>query len=195
MLEANCCLLFGNVENMSKVGQNPITVVSGATVELQDKIVKVTGPKGTLIVELPHVITAKLDNGKVIMERKNDTKQTKSLHGTFRSLINNAVLGVTTGWEKRLEVTGTGFGVVVKNGEAVFKVGYSHPVVFKKVDGVTYSADGTTILIISGSDRQLVGQVAHLARLIKKPDPYKGKGVRYVGEVIKLKVGKKTKAA
>jgi large subunit ribosomal protein L6 len=180
---------------MSKVGQKSIPVEQGVTISIDDKIVKVVGPKGTLTVELPNVLKAQIENNILKVIRKNETKDTRSLHGTFRSLISNAVHGVTKGWEKRIEVVGTGFGVTIKNGDAVFKVGYSHQVVFPKVEGLSYAVDGPTILVISGIDKQKVGEVAYLARIIKKPDPYKGKGVRYVGEVIKLRPGKKTKTA
>jgi large subunit ribosomal protein L6 len=180
---------------MSKVGQKSIPVEQGASIAIDEKVVKVTGPKGTLTVVLPNVLKAQIESNILKVIRKNETKDTRSLHGTFRSLIANAVHGVTKGWEKRIEVVGTGFGVTIKNGDAVFKVGYSHQVVFPKVEGLSYAVDGPTILVISGIDKQKVGEVAYLARIIKKPDPYKGKGVRYVGEVIKLRPGKKTKTA
>ena len=180
---------------MSKIGQNPITVEAGVIIEIDDKVVKVTGPKGTHTIVLPHVISAKLDSNILTVSRSGDSKQNKSLHGTFRNLIANAIYGVTKGWEKKVEVVGTGFGVTVKNDEAVFKVGFSHQVKFAKVEGITFVVDGTNILIIRGVDKQLVGQTAHQIRMIKKPDPYKGKGIRYLGEVIKLKHGKKTKTA
>ncbi len=180
---------------MSKVGQKAIPVEQGVSIQIDGQHVKVQGPKGSLSVEIPHVLAVKVENNVIQVSRKNEAKDTRSLHGTFRSLIANAVHGVTKGWEKRIEVVGTGFGVTIKNGDAVFKVGYSHQVVFPKVEGITYTVDGPTILVISGIDKQKVGEVAYLARIIKKPDPYKGKGVRYVGEVIKLRPGKKTKTA
>lgn len=180
---------------MSKVGQKSIPIEQGVSIDIEHQIVRVTGPKGTLNVELPNVLKAQIENNILNVTRKNETKDTRSLHGTFRSLIANAVRGVTKGWEKRIEVVGTGFGVTIKNGDAVFKVGYSHQVIFPKVEGVSYTVDGPTILVISGIDKQKVGEIAYLARIIKKPDPYKGKGVRYVGEVIKLRPGKKTKTA
>lgn len=190
----NCFLVFGNLI-MSKVGQKSIQVDPGVSISIDAQVVKVTGPKGSLSVELPHVLKAQFENNVLKVSRKNEAKDTRSLHGTFRSLIANAIFGVTKGWEKKIEVVGTGFGVTVKNGDAVFKVGYSHQVVFPKTEGVTYAVEGSTILVISGIDKQKVGEVAYLARIIRKPDPYKGKGVRYVGEVIKLRPGKKTKTA
>lgn len=180
---------------MSKVGYNPITIDAGVTVTVEGSTVNVKGSKGSLTIILPGKIQARVENSEVKISRDGETKQIKSLHGTYRSLIANAVHGVNKGWEKRLEVVGTGFSVTMKNEDAHFKVGYSHPVVFEKVEGLQYAVDGQNILIISGVDRQLVGQTAYKARSIKKPDPYKGKGVRYAGEVIKLKAGKKTKAA
>ncbi|MBP6993800.1 50S ribosomal protein L6 [Candidatus Woesebacteria bacterium] len=180
---------------MSKIGQKTITIEQGVTVQVDGKVVTVKGPKGVLSVELPRILSIQNENNVLTISRNNETKRAKSFHGTFRSLIANAVHGVTRGWEKRIEVVGTGFGVTIKNGDAVFKVGYSHQVVFPKVEGLTYAVDGPTILVISGIDKQRVGEIAYLARIIKRPDPYKGKGVRYVGEVIKLRPGKKTKTA
>lgn len=180
---------------MSKIGNAGITVPSGVTVEITGQMVKVNGPKGSLVVTLPAVISASQQEGMLRVSRANESKHAKSLHGTFRNHIANALHGVTQGWDKRLEVVGTGFTVSMKGKDAIFKVGYSHPVIFPYVEGITFSVEGTNILIVSGMDKQLVGEVAHKARMIKKPDPYKGKGVRYVGEYIKLRPGKKTKAA
>lgn len=181
---------------MSKIGNKPV-VVSGTTVTYDKKKSQVTvkGPKGELHVDLPKVISVEITPTEVIVKRANETGDVKALHGLFRSLIANAVVGVTKGWEKKVEVVGTGFGVSLKGGDAIFKVGYSHMVTFHKREGLTYTIDGSTILIISGADKQLVGQAAFLARKIKPPDPYKGKGVRYLGEVVKLKPGKKAKTA
>lgn len=180
---------------MSKVGNKPISVEQGVEVVVDGSLVKVTGPRGSMEITLPNVLQVAKTDGGISLSRSDETKHSKSLHGTFRSLIWNAVHGVTKGWEKRVEVVGTGFGVTLKGKDAVFKVGYSHPVVFPHVEGLEYSVDGGTILVISGIDRQQVGEIAHLARSLKKPDPYKGKGVRYVGETIKLRPGKKTKTA
>lgn len=180
---------------MSKVGLKSIPVEQGVTVQIDGSIVKVQGPKGALTIELPRSLSVEQENNTITVKRANESKNTRSLHGTFRSLIANAMHGVSKGWEKRIEVVGTGFGVSIKNGDAHFKVGYSHQVIFPKVEGITYVVEGSTILVISGVDKQRVGEVAYLARIIKKPDPYKGKGVRYVGEVIKLRPGKKTKTA
>ena len=180
---------------MSKVGFKPIPVEQGVTIQLDESVVTVQGPKGMLKIALPRFVSVKVENNTVIVNRANESKDARSLHGTFRSLISNAVQGVSKGWERRVEVVGTGFGVSIKNGDAHFKVGYSHQVIFPKVDGIQYAVEGSTILIISGVDKQRVGEIAYLARSIKRPDPYKGKGVRYVGEVIKLRPGKKTKTA
>ncbi len=180
---------------MSKVGHKSIPVEQGVTVQIDGNVVKVQGPKGVLTIELPQSLSVSHENNTVTVKRANEAKNTISLHGTFRSLIANAIQGVSKGWEKRIEVVGTGFGVSIKNGDAHFKVGYSHQVVFPKVEGINFVVEGSTVLVISGIDKQRVGEIAYLARIIKKPDPYKGKGVRYVGEVIKLRPGKKTKTA
>lgn len=178
---------------MSKIGYKPIPVDSGVTVTVEGQDVKVMGPKGTISLTLPDKIRLELKENTLFLTREGELKQIKSLHGTYRSHLANAMLGVTKGWEKRLEVVGTGFGVSIKEGNAVFKVGYSHQVTFNKVDGLQFTTEGQATMIISGIDKQLVGEIAHKVREIKKPDAYKGKGIRYVGEVIKLKAGKKTK--
>jgi large subunit ribosomal protein L6 len=180
---------------MSKVGQKPIEIASSASVTVDGGCVTVKGPKGELQVQLPEGINANVNGTWVLVTRDNDSSQKKALHGLYRSLIANALIGVTQGWEKRLEVVGTGYGVSMKGEDAVLKVGFSHQVVFPKVQGVTYSVDGSNVLVITGVDRQLVGEVAHRARNIKPPDAYKGKGIRYLGEPVKLKAGKKAKTA
>ncbi|MFO0703298.1 MAG: 50S ribosomal protein L6 [Patescibacteria group bacterium] len=180
---------------MSKIGKLPVEITQGANVTLVDREVKVKGPKGELTVAIPKGIKVNIADNKVNVERENDSILSKSFHGTVRTLIANAVHGVTKGWEKRVEVVGTGYGVSIKNGEAVLKVGYSHLVTVPKRDGVTYSVDGQTILVISSANKELIGQIAHQVRSIKPPDPYKGKGIRYAGEHIKLKPGKKAKTA
>lgn len=180
---------------MSKIGKTPITILSGAKVEIQDSLVCVTGPKGLINVAIPRKISIEVKDGQVIVTRDGESISAKSLHGTVRTLIANAIYGVTTGWEKKVEVVGTGYGVSIKNGDAVLKVGYSHLVTIPKQEGITYVAEGSTILVIQGPDKEKVGQIAHEVRCIKPPDPYKGKGIRYVGEIIKLKPGKKAKTA
>src|SRR3989344_5586731 len=126
---------------------------------------------------------------------KKELKKVKALHGLYRTLISNAMQGVVTPWQKRLEIVGTGYNAKMQGEDLALKVGYSHPIVFKKVTGIKFQVDGNNIIIISGVDKQLVGQVAHQIKTNKKPDPYKGKGIRYEGERLKLKPGKKAKTA
>jgi len=180
---------------MSKIGQKKITVPSTVTVEIKDSTVSVKGKEGQLIVTLPEGITASAAEGFLTVVRSSDTADQKAKHGLFRSLIQNAVTGIETPWERRLEVVGTGFNVKMQGEDLVFKVGYSHPVVFKKVEGVKYAVQGTNKLSVKGSDRQLVGEVAYKIKMIKKPDAYKGKGIKYEGEKLRIKPGKKAKTA
>jgi large subunit ribosomal protein L6 len=180
---------------MSKIGEKSIPVESGTQVTLADAKVIVVGNGGTLEVALPKTITVEQADGSLFIKRVNDSKDNKALHGLIRSLIQNAVIGVSKAWEKKLEVVGTGFKVKMQGADLLFDIGYSHSVTFKKVDGITFIVDGTNKVTVSGIDKQLVGQVAHQIKTIRKPDPYKGKGIRYAGEVIKLKAGKKAKTA
>jgi large subunit ribosomal protein L6 len=180
---------------MSKVGLNPLKMVQGVAVEVRSSDVLVTGPKGSITIIKPRDINISQEEGAIKITRSNDLAHTKSMHGTIRSLIANAIHGVSIGWEKRLEVFGTGYGVSIKNGEAVLKIGFSHLVTVPKKGDISFSTDGQTTLIIQGINKELIGQVAHEIRSIKPPDPYKGKGVRYQGEIVKLKVGKKAKTA
>lgn len=182
---------------MSKIGQKTITVPSTVTVSVQDMSVTIKGKDGAVVLTLPSGIRCEKDekNNDYHIVRRNDTKEMKSLHGLWRSIIANAVLGVEKPWEKKLEVVGTGFNVKMQGEDLVFKVGYSHPVVFKKVNGVKFLVDGNTKVTISGVDKQLVGEIAHKVKMIKKPDAYKGKGIKYEGEKLRIKPGKKAKAA
>lgn len=180
---------------MSKIGEKPIQVPSSVTVDVQDYTVNVKGAKGEVSYTFPRFITIKRENDILHIGRKGDAKQHRSSHGLYRSLIANAVKGVETGWDKRLEVVGTGFNVKMQGQGITMKIGFSHPVVFEAVPGITLSTEGNNIIIVSGADKQLVGQVAYQIKLVKKPDVYKGKGIRFEGERIKLKPGKKAKTA
>lgn len=180
---------------MSKIGQTPVTVPASVTVTIADGKISVKGKSGELAYQIPTVITVKNDNGTLIFERANDNKKTRAMHGFFRKLIANAVAGVDTPWTKNLEIVGTGFNVKAQGEELVFKLGFSHPVTVQKIEGIKFAVDGNTKFSVSGIDRQLVGQVAHQIKILKKPDAYKGKGIRYAGEVVKTKPGKKAKAA
>jgi len=179
--------------NMSKIGQKPVTVPQTVTVDIDGSKVSVKGKEGSLTVTLPEGITISKDKETLVLKRQNDSKHQKSLHGLFRSLVANAVTGVDTLFEKKLEVMGTGFNVKLQGEDLVFKVGYNHPVVFKKVVGVKYAVEGNNKVSIKSIDKQLVGEIAYKVKMIKKPDPYKGKGIKYAGEKLRIKPGKKAK--
>lgn len=181
---------------MSKIGQKPLVVPSTVTLVVEGNTVTVTGKLGVLTVVLPQGITIeKGENNTYSVLRRSDSKELRSLHGTLRTLIDNAIVGVEKAWEKRLEVVGTGFNVKMQGKDLVFKVGYSHPVVYKETEGVTFAVDGTNKVIISGRDKQQVGEIAYKVKMLKKPDAYKGKGIKYEGEKLRIKPGKKAKTA
>lgn len=174
---------------MSRIGKLPIDIPSGVTITVDSDVVTVKGPKGELTV--PHLsdVTVKAEDSQILVERKDDERTAKSQHGLQRSLINNAVEGVTKGFEKRLEVSGVGFRVASSNNELDMALGFSHPVKYKAPEGITITNDKMTI-IVSGIDKQQVGQVAAEIRALKKPEPYKGKGIKYADEQILRKAGK-----
>lgn len=180
---------------MSKIGQNPVTIPRDVTVQIQDTTISIKGPKGELAYTLPHFLKPEIVGNILTISRKNDSKRQKSLHGLFRTLIQNAIIGVENVWSKKLEIVGTGFNGKMQGQGLVLKLGYSHPVVIAPVDGITFALEGNTTIVVSGIDKQLVGQVAQQIKSNKKPDSYKGKGIRYEGEYIKLKPGKKAKTA
>ena len=174
---------------MSRIGKLPIEIPSGVTITVDSDTVSVKGPKGELTV--PHLsdVTVTSDDGVISVVRKDDERTAKSQHGLQRTLINNAVEGVTKGFEKRLEVNGVGFRVASSNNELDMALGFSHPVKYKAPEGVNITNDKMTI-IVSGIDKQQVGQVAAEIRALKKPEPYKGKGIKYADEQILRKAGK-----
>lgn len=180
---------------MSKIGQQPVKIESGVQIDLQGQHIVVKGAKGQLEYDIPHFIQVKKDGGSVVFERKNDSKRQKANHGLYRSLISNAVYGVTNLWSKRLEVVGTGYNVKMQGRDINLKLGLSHPVIYKAPEGIQLTVEGSNIIIISGIDKQKVGEIAHQIKSLKKPDAYKGKGIRYEGEHIKVKPGKKAKVA
>jgi large subunit ribosomal protein L6 len=177
---------------MSRIGKLPITVPSGVDVTVDERLVTVKGPKGTLSHNVAAPITVgRGEDGVIEVARPNDERQSKSLHGLTRTLIANMVQGVTDGYEKRLEIVGVGYRVLSKGPTQLeFQLGYSHPITFNAPDGITFTVDGPTRLGVQGIDKQLVGAVAANIRKLRKPEPYKGKGVRYSGEHIRRKVGK-----
>lgn len=180
---------------MSKIGEKAIVIPPSVSILISENEVTVKGKEGQMTVSLPEALSAKLENNVLSVKRQSDIKKVRSWHGLFRTLINNAVIGVEKPWQKRLEIVGTGFNVKLQGEDLVFKVGYSHPVVFKKVAGLKFQTEGNNKIVVSGINKQLVGEVAFQIKIIKKPDPYKGKGIRYEGEMIKIKPGKKVKAA
>jgi len=177
---------------MSRIGKLPIAVPSGVEVGLDDRLVTVKGPKGTLTHRVAEPITvAQADEGAIQVSRPNDERLSRSLHGLTRTLIANMVTGVTDGYEKKLEIVGVGYRVLSKGpNQLEFQLGYSHPIIFDAPDGITFTVEGPTKFGVQGIDKQLVGEVAAKIRKLRKPEPYKGKGVRYAGEQIRRKVGK-----
>ena len=179
---------------MSRIGKLPIPVPSGVDVQIEGataSTVTVKGPKGTLSHTVAEPITVERNDGVLDVRRPDDERQSKALHGLTRTLINNMVVGVTEGYEKKLEIVGVGYRVLSKGPTQLeFQLGYSHPITFNAPDGITFTVDGPTRLGVQGIDKQLVGEVAANIRKLRKPEPYKGKGVRYAGEQIRRKVGK-----
>src|ERR1700710_1834552 len=177
---------------MSRIGKLPITVPSGVDVQVAERLVTVKGPKGALSHTVaPPITVSRADDGAIKVARPNDERESKSLHGLTRTLIANMVRGVTEGYEKRLEIVGVGYRVLSKGPTQVeFQLGYSHPITFDAPDGITFTVTGPTRIGVQGIDKQLVGEVAANIRKLRKPEPYKGKGVRYAGEHIRRKVGK-----
>jgi large subunit ribosomal protein L6 len=177
---------------MSRIGKLPISVPSGVDVSIDAALVTVKGPKGSLSHAIAAPITVQQGaDGVLEVARPNDDRVSKSLHGLTRTLINNMVVGVTEGYEKRLEIVGVGYRVLPKGPTQLeFQLGYSHPITFNAPDGITFTTDGPTKLGVQGIDKQLVGEVAANIRKLRKPEPYKGKGVRYAGEHVRRKVGK-----
>ncbi len=175
---------------MSRIGRLPITVPSGVDVALDGPQVTVKGPKGTLSHVVANPITVEQDGGVITVARPNDERTSRSLHGLTRTLISNMVIGVTTGYEKKLEIVGTGYRVQARGANLEFALGYSHSITVEPPAGITFTVEAPTRFSVSGIDKQQVGEVSANLRKLRKPDPYKGKGVRYAGEVVKRKVGK-----
>lgn len=176
---------------MSRIGKQPIELPPNVNVDILGSTIKVKGPKGELSYNLPEGIRASKSDSKIIVERETDSKVLKALHGLARSLILNMVNGVSAGYERTLEITGIGYRAQVKGNKIIFTLGYSHPIEYELPAGVTARVDEKqTTITLSGIDKQLIGQVAANIKALKMPDAYKGKGIRYSGERIKLKAGK-----
>ena len=175
---------------MSRIGKLPIPVPSGVEVAIDGQNVTVNGPKGRLSHVLAEPITIAQEDGTLTVARPDDERLSKSLHGLSRTLIANMVVGVTSGYTKNLEIVGTGYRVAARGGDLEFALGFSHPVVITAPEGISFRVDSPTRFAVEGIDKQKVGEVAANIRKLRKPDPYKGKGVRYQGEVIRRKAGK-----
>ena len=178
---------------VSRIGKTPITIPAGVKVNVEGFLVKVEGPKGKLSQEISEGIIVKVDGSQVIVECADGSIGLRQKHGLFRTLIANMVEGVTNGLSKNLEIIGVGYKVVMKGKDLDLSMGFSHPVIFKAPEGIEFSVDGTTKISVKGIDKQLVGQVAANIRKIRKPEPYKGKGIRYAGEYVAMKAGKSGK--
>ena len=176
---------------MSRIGRMPIAVPAGVTVEIaENNVVTVKGPKGTLTRTLAPEMDIKLEGAQIVVTRPNDLKRMKSLHGLTRTLINNMVVGVTNGYEKKLEVNGVGYRAAKSGKKLTLNLGYSHPVEMEDPEGIESVVEGQNIIIVKGIDKEKVGQYAAEIRDKRRPEPYKGKGIKYADEVIRRKVGK-----
>lgn len=179
---------------MSKIGQKPIIIPTGVTVTLSGRDLTVTGPKGALSLTIRPEVKVSVNDSEIVIERKSESKIAKSMHGLVRSLISNMVLGVSELWKKELELIGVGYRANVSGNKLVLSLGFSHPVEIVAPEGIEF-ATAENRVIVSGIDKTLVGQVAADIRKKRKPEPYKGKGIRYVGEYVRRKSGKAAKAA
>ena len=176
---------------MSRIGKMPVVIPSGVDVTVEGRRVSVKGPKGELAHTVAEPITVEREDGSLVVRRPDDERRSKALHGLSRSLIANMVTGVTSGYEKKLEIVGVGYRVLAKGPAQIeLNVGYSHPVVYDAPDGVTFTVESPTKFTVSGIDKQMVGEVAANIRKVRRPEPYKGKGIRYSGEYVRRKVGK-----
>lgn len=175
---------------MSRIGKKPVSIPNGVTVTLAEGFLKAKGPKGELTCPVHPNIKVVVENGEVVVTRENDFKENRALHGLTRSLIQNTITGVSEGYSKTLDIIGVGFKVEAKGSNLLLSLGYSHPIYFMPPDGISLQAPTATQIIISGIDKQLVGQVASKIRSFKEPEPYKGKGIKYSNETIRRKAGK-----
>ena len=176
---------------MSRIGREPIAVPAGVNITIADgNVVTVKGPLGELTQTFNTAITITQDGDKLLVTRPNDEKENRALHGLTRTLLNNMVVGVTKGYEKKLEIVGVGYRVEKQNGKIVLGLGYSHPIVFEEKDGIKFECPDNTTILVKGINKQAVGQVAAVIRSKRPPEPYLGKGVKYTGERIRRKAGK-----
>ena len=178
---------------MSRIGKLPIPVPAGVEVKIDGQSIEVRGPKGSLTHVVPEPIRVALEDNAVVVTRPNDERVARSLHGLTRTLIANNIHGVTQGFSKGLEIVGTGYRVAAKGNDLEFALGYSHPITVTPPAGISFTVEGNTKVTVNGIDKQAVGEVAANIRKLRKPEPYKGKGVRYAGEVVRRKAGKSGK--
>ena len=178
---------------MSRIGRLPIDVPAGVNITIDGQLVAVKGPKGELALVVKSPIQVVVEDGQVLVTRPDDERESRSLHGLTRTLIANQIIGVTTGYTKGLEVVGTGYRVAAKGDSVEFALGYSHSITVDPPQGISFTVEGNNKLTVSGIDKQAVGEVAANIRKLRKPEPYKGKGVRYAGEVVRRKAGKSGK--
>lgn len=182
---------FGKI--MSRIGKQPIVIGAAVTVAVEDGSLRVKGPHGELGVTIPEAITVNVDGSTISIERHNEDRQTRALHGLIRSEIANAITGVTLSWKKILELSGVGYRAAINGQALVLTIGFSHPVTVEPPEGITFAVTEGKV-VITGVDKRAVGQTAATIRAIKKPEPYKGKGIKYAGEHIRKKAGKSAKA-
>ncbi|MEY3406218.1 MAG: hypothetical protein RLZZ556_290 [Actinomycetota bacterium] len=175
---------------MSRIGKMPIAIPSGVEVKIEGQLVSVKGPKGSLSHNVPAPITVVVEDNSILVTRPDDERNSRSLHGLTRTLIANTIEGVTKGFSKALEIVGTGYRVTAKGSSIEFALGYSHPILVDPPAGISFQVEGNNKVTVVGIDKQAVGEVAANLRKLRKPEPYKGKGVRYAGEVVRRKAGK-----
>lgn len=175
---------------MSRIGRMPIPMPTGVKIEIINRLATVTGPKGKLSQPVPEGISVNQGDGQLVVDRESDDRRLRSMHGLTRTLVNNMVVGVTAGFEKRLDIVGTGYRAQPSPRGLQINVGYSHPVMFDAPDGITLTAETPTRLVVAGIDKQQVGEIAAQIRRVRPPEPYKGKGIRYQGEAVRRKAGK-----
>ncbi len=180
---------------MSKIGNQPVSIAADVKLDVNNQDINVSGKFGTMTISIPDVLQIEKTQDTLIIKRQREDKKTKSLHGLYRNLVANSITGVQKKWEKHLEIVGTGYNAKLQGEDIVLRLGYSHPVTVNKVDGITFAVEGNNKIVVSGVDKQLVGQIAHQIKIIRKPDVYKGKGIRYAGEKLRIKPGKKAKTA
>ncbi|MGV8883691.1 MAG: 50S ribosomal protein L6 [Rhodoglobus sp.] len=178
---------------MSRIGRLPIVIPTGVDIKIDGQDVAVKGPKGELTLSVKSPIQVAIEDGQLLVTRPDDERESRSLHGLTRTLIANQIVGVTDGYTKGLEVVGTGYRVTAKGSSVEFALGYSHSITVDPPAGISFTVEGNNKLTVSGIDKQAVGEVAANIRKLRKPEPYKGKGVRYAGEVVRRKAGKSGK--